>query len=96
MLVRLGECAIAGDDPGSALDLLAQAEVRLRTAPDPFVEVGVRRARAEALALADRLAESVADAETAVELARRVGAAYEEARSLAVRGRGPPGPRRSR
>jgi tetratricopeptide (TPR) repeat protein len=85
MLVRLAECANAAGDPDGALELLAQAEQRLRAAPDPFVEVGVRRARAEALARADRLPEAVVDAEAAVELARRIRATYEEARSLSVR-----------
>jgi class 3 adenylate cyclase/tetratricopeptide (TPR) repeat protein len=85
MLVRLGECATAAGDAAAALVLLDAAADRLRTAPDPFVTVGMRRARAEALLAADRLSEAVIDAEESVELADALGAAFETARSLSVR-----------
>ena len=87
MLVRLAECATAGGDPGDALDLLAQAELRLHSAPDPFVEVGVRRARAEALVAPIACPRRSPTPRRRSNWPRRVGAAYEEARSLAVRAR---------
>jgi tetratricopeptide (TPR) repeat protein len=84
-LVRLAECAIAAGEPSMALELIAQAEHRLRVAPDSFVAVGAVRARGEALLAAGRLVEAAIAVAGAVQLARETGATYEEARSLQVR-----------
>ena len=85
MLVRRAECAIADGRAAEALADLAEAEERLRVAPDGQLVVTLRRVRADALLVADRLDDAVAVATDAVDRARAVGATFEEAQALITR-----------
>ena len=78
--MRLAECATAAGDPDEAIALADEADQRLRSSPDPFVAIGVLRARAEALLAAGRLTDAHAAADEAVAMASAAGAAFEQAR----------------